>query len=151
MRMKFRSLLCAGLAIALLLPSLAFAADVPAGLRIPARFTQDVKGDNIAVSYEVTEDVADKSGTVIIPKGSTGAGRVVQYKSPNGWGGPGKTEVSLDNVTVGGRVMTVDSKATKYGGDNRFGSIFFFGVWGFFSKGGSGKVGTTNTLVFDTK
>ncbi len=150
--MKFRSLICAGLAIALLSPAIAFAADVPADMKIPARITKDIKDGNVEVPYEITEDVRDKSGTILIPKGSTGMGKVIQYKSPIMWGGPGKTEVSLENVTLAdGKVMTVNAKATRYGSDPRVATVLLAGwLTGWFIKGGSGKVGSTTNIVFNT-
>lgn len=150
--MRHRSLISAGLAIALLSPTLALAADVPAGVRIPARLTKDVKDEDVAVTYTITEDVKDGSGNILIPKGSVGEGKVIQHKGSAGFGGPGKTEISLDTVTLpDGKKLTVESKATKYGADSRFASIFFLGLWGYFSKGGSGKVGSSNTLTFVAK
>ena len=150
--MKLQSLISVGVALALLAPSFAFAADVPADLGIPVRITKDVKDNNVEVPYEVTEDVHDKTGAVLIPKGSTGRGRVVQYKSPQMWGGPGKTELSLDSVTLpDGKTMSVTAKTTKYGRDARVVTVLLAGWWwGWFAKGGSGKVGGTTNLKFTT-
>ncbi len=142
-----------GITLALLAPSLAHAADIPADIDIPVRITKDIKDNNAEVPYEITEDVRDKAGVVLIPKGSTGRGRVVQYKSPAIWGGPGKTEVSLDNVTLpDGRTLTATAKATKYGSDARIASVLLLGtsLFGFITKGGSGKVGSTTNLKFRT-
>ena len=149
--MFFRSIAPFAVFLSVLTPIAAFASDVPAGLSIPVHISKDPTSDGVAVSYVVAEDVKDKSGAILIAKGSTGSGKIVQEAASAGFGGPGKTEVSLDNiVTADGKTMTVTSKATHYGHDTRFASIFFLGLWGYFTKGGSGKVGASNDMVFVT-
>ena len=135
-----------------LLPLSAYADAVPAGLVIPVVLQNDRSDTSDALAYKVTADVKDSTGTVIIPAGSTGTGKYVQYKKSAGWGGQGKTEVSLDQITTpDGKTLTATAKKTKYGVDGRFSAIYFFGLLGYFDKGGSGKIGSGTELSFSTK
>jgi hypothetical protein len=127
---------------------------LPAGTKVAATITKDIKGGDTSVPYTISDDVRDASGQVLIPKGATGVGQVVQYKRPKMFGGPGKTEVSLDSITTAdGKQFTLNSKSTKYGSDARVATILVpsfvgAGILGLFITGGSGKVGTGTNLTF---
>ncbi len=148
--MHSRRFTALAVALVTLVPTFAFAADVPAGTRIAAHIDNDIKDGIATVNYTITDDVRDAKGDIMIPKGSKAYGKVVQYRRPGMWGGPGKTEVSLDSVTLpDGKQLTVTSKATKYGRDSRAASLIFMPfLIGWFTTGGSGKVGSSTSMTF---
>jgi len=136
----------------LLLPAFAFAADIPSGLSIPVEMTTDATEVGATVSYRVSAPVRGADGTVVIPEGSTGSGRVLIRRNGSMWGNPGKTEVTLDEVVLpDGTRKSADAKFHRYGADQRVLTIVLSPfLAGFFIKGGSGKMNQGYRFTFRT-
>ena len=142
--------LCAAVIVSILSPFAALAADIPAGIPIPVEMTTDATDAGAIVTYKITADVKDTRGDLLIPTGSTGSGRVLQRRAGQNFGNPGKTEVSIDEVTLpDGRKKSVSAKFTRYGGDSRVATILLAGLLvGLFIKGGSGKLNQGSHFTF---
>ena len=130
-----------------------FAADIPSGTVIPVELLTDASESGAQATYRISADVLDKNGKVIVPSGSSGVGRVIQRRNGIIFGGPGKTEVSIETLTLpDGQKMDVNAKHTRYGADVRVATILFVNVFaGFLIKGGSGKLNQGSKFTFTTR
>ena len=138
-------------ALAVVFPVTAMAADIPSGLSVPVELTTDAREAGAVVSFKVTAPV-QSAGSIIIPEGSIGSGRVLIRRDGSMWGNPGKTEVSLEEVTLpDGTRKTVNAKFHRYGADQRVITILLSPfLAGFFIKGGSGKMNQGSRFTFQT-
>lgn len=130
-----------------------FAADIPSGTVIPVELLTDASESGAQATYRISADVLDKNGRVIIPSGASGVGRVIQRRNGIIFGGPGKTEVSIETITLpDGQKLDVNAKHTRYGADVRVATILLTSVYaGFFIKGGGGKLNQGSKFSFTTK
>ncbi|WP_395144159.1 hypothetical protein [Armatimonas sp.] len=148
--------MCKMIAMVLLLSvttnAVCFAVDVPAGIVIPVELMTDASEAGAQATYRVTADVLDKNGKIIVPSGATGVGRVIQRRNGIIFGGPGKTEVSLETLNLSdGTKMGVNAKHTRYGADVRVATILLTSIYaGFLIKGGGGKLNQGSKFTFTT-
>ncbi len=87
--------------------------ELPAGTDLPVRANETIdsakasEGQNFAA--EVSQDVANSSGTVVIPKGSQAALVIVSASQGGKIRGASDLVLSLSSVTVGGRRYNLDA------------------------------------------
>ena len=148
-----RKFIVAILLISISSNSICFAIDLPSGASIPVELQADASEVGAQVTYKISGDVLDKNGKVIVPAGATGSGRVLQRRNGIIWGGPGKTEVSLETITLAdGSKVDVSARHTRYGADVRVATILLSGILtGFLIKGGSGKLNQGSKFTFIIK
>jgi hypothetical protein len=128
-------------------------ADIPTGTSIPVEVMSDANSAGDQMTYKISVDIRDSSGTVIVPAGASAQGRVIQRSRGGMWGGPGKVEIAMDTIiTQDGKTLKVAAKRTRYGRDLRVATVILSPfLIGFFIKGGGGGISAGDKITFTTQ
>lgn len=127
-------------------------AELPIFTPVKVMLNQDLStqtshvGDKFTVT--VLEDVVENA-TIVIPKGATGEGEVTFVTARGGFGKPGILAISLRELTLGDRTVSLDGRYREEG-KSKNGAVaatwFAVGVFSGFIRGRAGCIGRGREL-----